>query len=309
VQEAAGQLPAAPEQPGDLSRERARQELAELEALAAMDEGFGRARVVTTGDVIHRTAKGMGTERPYVSPHRESIKAKRDLSGALDLEDRKQAGRKELAEMTIQGYGGMTKDQRNKLTTERASFRRSPIARKLREGISAADEVVELANQSGSIAHQMAARKLLAASGEDRYSEQDIKGVLRRAGIAQSTWDMFIRTTTGNMTEGLRKSYKKVAKAMSDMANKKLRELANESAEGYSKMSGVPVQRVLEAYGIKGTTGGEADEKIRVYNKKEGTAGLISKKEWERHQREGRNVFRLLGDDTGAGPGMGPGVY
>ncbi len=57
-----GELPSAPEKEGDLSRVRASRELQRLLGMQEMAEGLGNMEVVTTGDILHKTAKGMGTK-------------------------------------------------------------------------------------------------------------------------------------------------------------------------------------------------------------------------------------------------------
>lgn len=244
-------LPTPPEADGDLARDRAGRELAQLENMRAMAEGFGNMNVVTTGDVLHRTAKGMGTAPRWKAEGiRGTIESKRGLAGATALEDRKQAGRRELAEAALgTGVGGLSKRQQDQLLSERSAFRRSERFRGLRKASTAAERIKEFVNTGGSIAHQTAARMLLQAAGESgRFSERDLEGVIKRAGVIQSTWDRLVRFGTGDMSEGLKDEYVAIADKLIAYNRQSTNDLAYESAEGFSGETGIPVERVVKSY-------------------------------------------------------------
>lgn len=77
-----GQLPAAPEKEGDLSRGRATRKLDELLAMQEISEGLGNMEVVTAGDILHKTAKGMGTKPRFKA---EGLRAKIGMEAERDM--------------------------------------------------------------------------------------------------------------------------------------------------------------------------------------------------------------------------------
>lgn len=77
-----GQLPSAPEKEGDLSRGRASRELEKLFAMQEMAEGLGNMEVVTAGDILHKTAKGMGTKPRFKA---EGLRARIGMEADRDL--------------------------------------------------------------------------------------------------------------------------------------------------------------------------------------------------------------------------------
>jgi hypothetical protein len=79
--ESVGQLAAAPEKAGDLSRGRASGELEKLYAMQALGEGLGGMEVVTAGDILHRTAKGVGPGKP----RGQALKSYTDFLGRKEL--------------------------------------------------------------------------------------------------------------------------------------------------------------------------------------------------------------------------------
>ena len=77
-----GQLPTAPEKEGDLSRGRASRKLEELLAMQEISEGLGNMEVVTAGDILHKTAKGMGTKPRFKA---EGLRAKIGMEAERDM--------------------------------------------------------------------------------------------------------------------------------------------------------------------------------------------------------------------------------
>jgi len=259
-EEAGGELPAAPEKEGDLSRARASGELEKLYAMQALGEGLGGMEVVTAGDILHRTAKGVGPGKP----RGQALKSYTDFLGRKELGG---IGAKDA--MALQGlkgtqaleqikakdvagtYGGLTEDQRKQLITERGTWKSNVRIRKLQEASDAAAGLLSMITVEGTISHQMAARMLLAASGEERYSEQDLKGVLESQGLVQSWWDYAVKKVPGNMSDRLKDEYTRVAREMKRIKDVSLSRLADEWAEGFSGLSGIPAERIKkDAYNV-----------------------------------------------------------
>jgi len=258
--EAPGELPAAPEKEGDLSRGRASRELEKLYAAQALSEGLGGMEVVTAGDILHRTAKGVGPSKPRGQALRglTDFKAKEYLGGigqkdALALQGLK--GEQALEQIGLkegqQVIGGLTEDQRTGMDAEARAWRTNVRVRKLQEASDAAQGLLSMVQVPGTIAHAMAGRMLLAASGEERYSEQDIKGVEKSQGLVQGWWDYMIKKVPGDMSERLKAEYTRVAVEMKRIKDVALHRIAKDWSEGYSVRSGIPAARISnEAYSM-----------------------------------------------------------
>ncbi len=125
---AVGELPAAPEKEGDLSRGRASRELQRLLGMQEMAEGLGNMEVVTTGDILHRTAKGMGTKPRFKAEGLRGLigmEADRDAAlykHGLNLEEIKARG--EAATKT----GLATRAPARLSPTERGEWRGAQVA-------------------------------------------------------------------------------------------------------------------------------------------------------------------------------------
>ncbi|MCK5652775.1 MAG: hypothetical protein KAJ42_15400 [Gemmatimonadetes bacterium] len=281
LEEEAGELPAAPEKAGDLSRGRASGELEKLYAMQALGEGLGGMEVVTAGDILHRTAKGVGPGKPkgQAAKSYTDFLAKKELGGigaedAMALQGLKGTQALEQIEAkNVQGtYGGLTDDQRKSLIGERREWKSNVRIRKLQEASDAANGLLSMIQVEGTISHQMAARMLLAASGEERYSEQDIKGVLESQGLVQSWWDYAVKKVPGKMSDRLKDEYTRVATEMKRIKDIELSKLADEWAEGFEGLSGIPAERIKkDAYNVI-----EPEESVRVIDTTTGKPGSMT---------------------------------
>lgn len=299
AEEAPGELPAAPEKAGDLSRGRATRELEMLMAAQQLGDQLGGMGVVTAGDVRYGTQKGRGIDRPQaglggmIDFRQKTLLGEKGQDDAMALQRLKgkqaleQIGAKDQQEI----IGGLTEDQRSGMDDEARAWRTNVRIRKLQEASDAAQGLISMVEVPGTISHQMAARMLLAASGEERYSEQDIKGVIKSQGLAQGWWDYMIQKIPGKMSDRLKGEYTRVAREMKRIKDVGLHKIATDWSEGYSARSGIPASRIsMEAYNIdpsKPPPSSPAGEEVyQILDTSTGVEHPATKEQWEEAKRE-----------------------
>jgi len=214
--------------PGDLARSRAEQKLDRLSALRTITEGIGGLGTLQTKAQIMTGQK----RKPFV---------------AETLRRRESVAEEELANVGV-ATSAFTPQQQKNLMTERTRWLESQTYKSSTKAISDADKIMELIKGGGAIQHEMAARFLLRASGEQRLSDADVASVRSRAGI-KGLKDKLKRLAQDKITQEVKDQYAEIARKLKIGMMSYLRDQARKEAESFARISGIAEEEVYKAYG------------------------------------------------------------
>lgn len=260
-----GAFPISVEQPGDLARARAMERLSKLTALRSIAEGLGRpARV--KGEV----ALGITPEPFRAEGIREAIGLEQAGLGDLAAEDKlrlqsKLRGEETAAELE-QKFAGEKELLGATQGTLRAKNMRDERKRFLKYIEEPRGQLAEIDSlralldnpKTSTIEHAAAAIKIVKASGDTgRLSDQDIERALYEAGF-RGKWAKLKTWFTGEMPESVKGIYARLADNLEKRIKSQIQKDAMRDATSFSTQEGIPLQKVLDSYGVTGagTAGG-----------------------------------------------------
>lgn len=320
-EEAAAPAPApaaeeVPRQPGDMDRIRARDKLDWLRAMENIGEGFGRMQVVTTGDVLHKTAKGQGLDTGY-KPEAltrqisdlekrtsEEERDRRRAKAELELEDRKQAGRREIENLQLrraQAGKKIGQGERDIVIGGLAAIRELQQLRKEKadQGFNTGPIINKFEDIARAIAGDWAPYTVgFGAGGPDKAAFKNKAARIVRDYIfslsgkqtsGQERQDLIALTPKGSDDDAM---WEKNLTGLIDYMRNKGQVILESHPESTPELE--QLRDMMEE--SKRAEGKGGTKYVRVYNTKLRKAGTLTPEEWERAQREAPGLFELIQD-------------